>query len=57
MMHDLDLRHFVRGRQQVIHEALADHLALVVIDEFLEQRGADAMRDAAERHALDDVPD
>ena len=54
-MHDLDLGHFERRRQQIIHEGLGDHLALIVIDEFLEQGGADAVRDAAERHAFDDV--
>ena len=32
-----------------------DELALVVVDELFQQRRAEAMRDAAERHALDDV--
>ena len=55
MMHDLDARHLVRGRQQIVHEGLAHHLPVVAVDELLHQRGADAVRDAAERHALDDV--
>ena len=55
VMHDLDLRHLVGGRQQVIHEALGHQLAFVVIDELLQQRGAEAVGDAAERHALDDM--
>ena len=50
---DLDLRHFVGRRKHIVHEALADHLALIVIYEFLEQRGTDAVRDAAECHAFD----
>src|SRR5665213_4245755 len=55
MMHDLDVRYLVRGRQQVVHETLGDQMAFVVIDELLQQRRAETVRDAAERHALDDV--
>ena len=35
VMHDLDRRHLVRGRQQVIHEALRHQLAVVVVGELL----------------------
>ena len=31
------------------------HLPLVVVDELLQQRRAEPVGDAAERHALDDV--
>ena len=55
MMHDLDFGHLVRRRQQVIHETLGDQMALVIIDELLQQRGAEAMRETAQRHALDDM--
>ncbi len=54
-MHDLDRRHLVGRWQQVIHESLGDQLALVIVDELLQQRGAKAVRDAAQRHALDDM--
>src|SRR5260370_37930644 len=30
-------------------------MAFVIIDKLLQQRGAEAVRDAAQRHALDDV--
>ena len=54
-MHDLHLRHLVRRGQQVVHEALRHQLAFAVEGEFLQQRRADAVGDAAERHAAHDV--
>ena len=48
-------RHFVRRRQQIIHEALRDQLAFVVIGELLVQRRADAVGDAAHGHAAHDL--
>ena len=55
VMHDLHLRHLVRGGQQIVHEALRHKLAFAVEGEFLQQRRADAVGDAAERHAAHDV--
>src|SRR5207248_9453508 len=55
VVHDLDLGHLVRRRQQIIHEALRDELALAVVGEFLEERGADAVGDAAHGHAAHDL--
>ncbi len=55
MVHDLDLGHLVRRRQQIIHEALRDELALRIVGELLEQRGADAVGDAAHGHAAHDL--
>ncbi len=55
VLDDLDRRHLARGRQQIIHEALRHQLALAVIGEFLIQRRADAVRDAAHGHAAHDL--
>ena len=55
MIDDIDRRHFVRGGQQIIHEGLRDQLAVVVIGEFLVERRADAVRDAAHGHAAHDL--
>ena len=54
-MHDLHMGNLVGGGQQIVHEALAHHLALFVIDELLQQGRPDAMGDAAKGHALDDM--
>src|SRR5450759_1062776 len=55
MVDDLDLGHFMRGGQQIIHEGLRDHLPLLVVDELFEQGGSYAMSYTAERHSPDDV--
>src|SRR5262249_25834392 len=55
VVHDLDLGHLVRRRQEIIHEGLGDELALVVIGELLVERGADAVGDAAHGHAAHDL--
>src|SRR4029079_7203977 len=51
VMDDLDRRDLVRRRQEIIHEALRDELALVVVSELLVERSADAVGDPAHGHA------
>ena len=41
--------------QQIIHEALRHELAFFVVGEFLIERGADAVGDAAHGHAAHDL--
>src|SRR5579871_330027 len=55
VMHDLDVGHLVRGGEQIIHEALRNHLAFVVIGEFFVERRADTVGDAAHGHAAHDL--
>src|SRR6476646_9064132 len=55
VMDDLDRRDLVRRRQELIHEALRDALALVVVGELLVERGADAVGDPAHGHAAYDL--
>ncbi len=43
----LDRRHLRRGRHQVVGEGRGERLAALVVDELLEQRAADPLRDAA----------
>src|SRR5262249_26236257 len=47
-------RQIVRARYRVIHERAADELAAAVVGATLEQRLADALREAAVDLALDD---
>ena len=51
MMDDVDWRHLVRGRQQIVHKALRQELALRVVGELLVKRRADTVRDTAHGHA------
>ena len=55
MVHHLDVGDLVDRGQQVIHEGAGQQLAVVVVGENLIERGADAVRDAAIDHAVDDV--
>ena len=47
-------RHVFRARQRVVHERAGDRLAAGVVADFLHQRLADALRDAAMQLAFDD---
>ena len=53
-MDDVHHRHFGRGGDHVVDEAGGQKLAVIVVDEFLEQRRADALRHAAMDLAVDD---
>ena len=53
-MHHLHRRDFAGGRHEVIDQARGGDLALLVVDHFLIQCGADALRDAAMDLAVDD---
>ena len=53
-MMDLDRRHLVRRRRQVVGERRGEDVAGVVVDDLFEQRVADALRDAALNLAVDD---
>ena len=55
MVDDGDGGHFGRARQQVVHEGATEQLALFRKSELLQQRRADAVRDAAVGHAVNDV--
>ena len=55
MIHQLDLRHLVGRRHDVVGEAAGQKLALAVVAELLVERGADAVGGTAEHHAADDV--
>ncbi len=46
-------RHFARGRHQVVGEIDRQRLAALVVEEFLEQRAADPLREAAGELTLD----
>src|SRR3989442_13300237 len=48
---DLDRRYFPGRGDQVVHEACGEQLAIAVVDDFFEQRGADALGHAADRLA------
>ena len=50
----LDRRNFVRGRRQIVGERGGENAAVLVIDDFFEQRVADALRDAAMHLAVGD---
>ena len=50
----LDHRDFVRGRRQVVGERRRQDVAVLVVDDLLEQRVADALRDAAVHLAVGD---
>ena len=43
----LDVRQLGGGREQVVHERARQHLAPLVIDQLLEKRAADALRNPA----------
>ena len=47
-------RNLVRGRRQIVGEGGRENSAILVIDDFLEQRVADALRDAAVHLAIGD---
>ena len=49
----LDGRHLARGRHQIIGKRDRERLAAAVVEKFLQQRAADALRDAAGDLALD----
>ena len=56
----LDRRDFARGRQQVVGERAGENVAGVAVDDFLQQRIADALGDAAmdlavRDHRIDDA--
>ena len=53
-MRRLDRRHVGRGRQQIVHERRVQQLALLVVDELLVERVADAVRDAAVNLSFDE---
>ena len=53
-MHDLHHRDFAGRRDQIVDQARGVDLALLVVDEFLVERGADALRHAAVHLAVDD---
>ena len=55
VMDDLDRRHLVRGRQEIIHEALGEELAVPVVGEFLVEGGPNAVRDAPHGQRLERV--
>ena len=44
---DLDRRHLARGRRQVVRQRRGQDIAGVVVDDLLQQRIGDALRDAA----------
>ena len=49
------LGHFARGRHQIIGEGDRERLAVLVVEEFLQQRAADALRQAAGDLAFDQL--
>src|ERR1700756_300782 len=51
---DLDLRNLRRGRRQIIGKGRRHQVAGVVVDDFLEQRAGNALRDATRDLAIDD---
>ena len=56
----LDLGNFARGRRQVIGQRAGEDVAFVAVDDLLQQRIADALRDAAmdlavRDHRIDDA--
>src|ERR1700738_1658572 len=53
-MTDLDLRHFTGRRDQIVHEACAQQLALVSIGDLLQQSRSDPLSDTAGDLALHD---
>src|SRR5712691_5217166 len=52
---DAQGRHFHRARDQVIHKGAARQLPILGVGELFVERRADAVRDAAESHAVDDI--
>ena len=53
-MVQFDFRHFMRRRRHVIGEIGGEDAAIVVIDDFFQERVADALRDAAMHLAVGD---
>ena len=53
-MHHRHRRHLAGRRHQIIDQARGVDLALVVVDDFFQKRGADALGDAAMHLAVDD---
>ena len=53
-MEDAHGRYLGRPRQQVVRERRCERLAVLIVRAFLIHRGADALRRAAERLAVDD---
>ena len=53
-MVQLDRRDFVRGRRHVVGEVGGEDVAALVVDDLLEERVADALRDAAVHLAVGD---
>ena len=54
VMSTLSIGQVVGARHAVVHQRAGDELAVLVVDRALEQRLADALRDAAVHLALDD---
>ena len=53
-MDEVDRRDLVGARQCVVHQGAGQELARLVVDDFLEERAAEALRGAAVDLALDD---
>src|SRR6202171_2609140 len=53
-MPGLEMRHFYRGRDQLVHQRPAETVALFVEGDYLHQRHPDAVGDAAVHLTLDD---
>ena len=51
---ELDRRHLVRGRRQIVGQRGGQDVAGLVVDDFLQQRVADALRDTAMDLAVGD---
>src|SRR6266576_845053 len=53
-MLDLHRWHLARGRNEIVHEAAAEQLAVGRVADLLQKRGADALCHAADHLAVDD---